>query len=285
LSRPGHGIIYDPVVGTWRGAVVSAFLMACGAGNGRDEGPAADSDSDSDSDSDADAGADGRPECAADPLAPGCPCTGLPRECYDGPPQTLDVGVCHGGEKRCLATGWTRCGDEVLPTEEVWDRADDDCDGQVDEGLLEPGCIGVGCEDAFDPGVGDVGTREEDDGALSLEEGAPDGIWSRALELPCPGAGCPPWYEIAWLADVPEGASLTIEARGARDADSLDEATWVRIATVPPDESPAEIPDEGDGPAWGQVFEVRVHLSASPSGASPRLLKVWIPYSCSLVIC
>lgn len=52
---------------------------------------------------------------------------------YSGPPETLNVGECRAGVRRCMDGQETLFG-EVLPVPEVCGNADDDdCDGQEDE--------------------------------------------------------------------------------------------------------------------------------------------------------
>ena len=68
----------------------------------------------------------------------------LSRPCYTGPPNTLDVGACAPGQQLCIEGEWGErlqgnwipefCANEVLPTQEVCDGADNDCDGEVDYG-------------------------------------------------------------------------------------------------------------------------------------------------------
>ena len=69
----------------------------------------------------------------------------LTRMCYTGPESTLGTGVCQPGEQICNMGDWYgtlqsgrfvigACGGEVLPTTEVCDGADNDCDGTVDYG-------------------------------------------------------------------------------------------------------------------------------------------------------
>jgi len=69
----------------------------------------------------------------------------LTRACYTGPRDTLNIGICTPGEQSCRegrwggadnADRWTQdvCEGEVVPTDEVCNGADDDCDGEIDYG-------------------------------------------------------------------------------------------------------------------------------------------------------
>lgn len=72
--------------------------------------------------------------------------------CYSGPAGTAGVGVCRPGFRPCVdGTGYGPCGGEVLPSAEICDGLDNDCNGVVDigcgvcgNGLIEPG---EGCDD------------------------------------------------------------------------------------------------------------------------------------------
>jgi len=62
-------------------------------------------------------------------------CTpGTAESCYDGPPGTENIGLCHSGTHECLkdGSGFSPCIGEVLPTKEDCSvPADEDCDGSA----------------------------------------------------------------------------------------------------------------------------------------------------------
>ena len=65
----------------------------------------------------------------------GCSCTdGQTQPCYSGPPETVGIGPCKQGEQQCKGGAWGPCSGDTLPIAEQCDAADNDCDGQVDDG-------------------------------------------------------------------------------------------------------------------------------------------------------
>lgn len=64
---------------------------------------------------------------------------GALRDCYTGPSGTQKEGNCVDGKETCTDDGeWDGvCKGERLPTEEVCNQKDDDCDGSIDEELPE----------------------------------------------------------------------------------------------------------------------------------------------------
>jgi hypothetical protein len=73
----------------------------------------------------------------------GCPEEGATRACYRGPAGTAGRGACRVGQQACTGGVWQPCDGEVLPLGEVCNGEDDNCDGQVDEGVLNV-CGGCG---------------------------------------------------------------------------------------------------------------------------------------------
>ncbi|PYT11360.1 MAG: hypothetical protein DMF51_15730 [Acidobacteria bacterium] len=74
----------------------------------------------------------------ADYTQTGCDClNGSTRSCG------TDVGACEFGTETCVSGAWGACVGGVGPHTEVCNGLDDDCDGQVDEGLGTTTC-GVG---------------------------------------------------------------------------------------------------------------------------------------------
>ncbi len=60
----------------------------------------------------------------------------LTRSCYTGPQNTAGRGQCKNGTQACTNGQWAvACAGQVLPTTETCNNQDDDCDGQIDEGI------------------------------------------------------------------------------------------------------------------------------------------------------
>ena len=60
---------------------------------------------------------------------------GAKRACYTGPANTKGIGACRAGTQTCQSNrAWSGCIGQVLPTGEICDKKDNDCDKQTDEG-------------------------------------------------------------------------------------------------------------------------------------------------------
>ncbi len=88
------------------------------------------------------------------------------RPCYLGTKGTERVGECQIGIQFCQDDGsWTECRNQIVPTPEVCDGKDNDCNGQVDDGMRPTPCTkqaGI-CKGAVQRCAGAKGWRMCDD--------------------------------------------------------------------------------------------------------------------------
>jgi hypothetical protein len=114
-----------------------------------------------------------------DPGGPGeCSKDGEERPCLVDPANKTSAEACNRGMQTCIEGGWSVCSGQPMPTTEVCNGRDDDCNGQVDD-LVEvcylPGQ--AGCTQGSDgrwtcSGTCGTGTRTCRDGKATDCEGA-----------------------------------------------------------------------------------------------------------------
>ncbi len=119
----------------------------------------------------------------------GCECElGAMRSCYEGAEGTAGRGVCRTGSQRCLPRGdggstWSPCAGSVAPSAaEACDGADNDCDGQTDEGCACTPGESRGC---YDGPTGTVGRGACAAGRMTCTAG---GAWGACEGARLPGA-------------------------------------------------------------------------------------------------
>jgi len=144
-------------------------------------------------------------DCERHPDRRGCPCDGVtPQACYRGPSGTAEQGVCGAGLQRCEEGVWGACEGQVLPADELCNGADDDCDGELDQGVTnecgdctatcQSECLGVGCAAGFDPSLGQSVVLDET-GGLTL--GGEAGVINPVI----------------WVANSSEGTVSKVDTR------------------------------------------------------------------------
>jgi hypothetical protein len=80
----------------------------------------------------------------------GCPCAlGATQSCFPGDPAQLGVGQCLPGVQICTGGFWGECQGGFVASAEVCDDKDNDCNGCVDDGLVD-------CVPSFSCPVGDT---------------------------------------------------------------------------------------------------------------------------------
>ena len=131
------------------------------------------------------------PNCSAQ-IFTGCPCSdpGLAQTCYSADASVLGKGPCKAGLRTCVNDFWSSCAGEIVPVAEACDGKDNDCDGQVDEGL--PDCVKPpGCTDDDGDGFGEgcpLGP-DCDDGNPHFQAKCPNCGITIAAGCPCGNPG------------------------------------------------------------------------------------------------
>ena len=124
-----------------------ALVMACGGSGGQRVAlPGQQSDGGQTTGNDQFQPTDGDDPAEPDPVNPldglgppeqvECDNEGATQICFDGNEALVDKGECKAGVRTCNAGYWTPCVGQVIPVPEYCDFRDNDCDGDIDEGVL-----------------------------------------------------------------------------------------------------------------------------------------------------
>ncbi len=153
-----------------------------------------------------------------------CGALGLSEECTFGP----NTGTCSRGTKFCWGDYWGPCQGEVLPVAEVCDHKDNDCDGDIDESLINR-CGSCGeepqevcdtkdndCDGLIDEGF--LGNAELCDGEDNDCDGSVDEGLSKRYQCE------PPWFQ--GNLDYSSGSGCTLGFKECRNGSWTDCLGW-----------------------------------------------------------
>lgn len=80
----------------------------------------------------------------------------MTRSCYEGQPNTENVGRCRAGTQSCILGNWGPCENQILPQLELCNGQDDNCNKQIDE---DNACSACGSGSSRPCYIGPIDTR------------------------------------------------------------------------------------------------------------------------------
>lgn len=123
-------------------------------------------------------------------------------ECHAGDDSTEAVGACTAGVSICADGAWSPCEGAVLPANEVCDGQDNDCDGEVDDGVLSGcGVCGVCGSRCFGVGEACEPWRADEPGFTRI-----DGALLPVVDV------SPAVLDVVWIPSIWDGSIFRIDA-------------------------------------------------------------------------
>lgn len=192
-----------------------------------------------------------------------CACVpGQKQPCYQGAPNTNNIGVCKSGTQTCKpdGDGWGACVGQILPHYETCgNNLDDDCNGIVDDNTDLDGdgwsSCGGDCCDSFGPGCN--APKEVNPGAFEVIGDSTDN-------------DCNP----TTLDNMPDLCSTTTKFTGVTGIDMVKAMELCQFTTENPPQSEKrwgvisaqQLLSDGTTPASGQLANIQDKQTAIMTG-------------------
>lgn len=142
---------------------------------------------------------------------PGCACKGKSAPCYNGDPAFAGKGICSAGVQVCKDGFWAECVGDIGPEAEICNGLDDDCDGEVDEGV-QSSCGGcdLSCNEQTIAGKGDYiwDLNSENSSGVGLDQNG--GIYIDQTKIALN-------LKFIWIANSPQNTVSKLDCKSGKE--------------------------------------------------------------------